>query len=318
MSKNYAIIRHVKVKGADQFNLLDAHNTRTIVSSNIDTERSHKNIVLKLSPYSNFDDFVFTKRKQIKEHNKKNGTKHRFVQKREDKITKKKEYSAMSQEFIFTHSHNAMNEMDSIEFLKDADRFIREWFKHCEIVSSLIHLDEDTPHIHIHATYYDSVRNKFIQKELSQKGKTDINKIREAFQQEVADKYGLLKQDGSVVQDHDYKADKEKALLKKQLTEYEHTIDIQTYIIKYELEPKVARARSERNKSKEQTTQIAQKYDLLHSEWQELKQELDELKKDLLTIHGKGWRTVIEVKSESSREKQQNIQNNNGSIRPST
>lgn len=296
MPQNYAIIRQTKVKGAKQSNALSNHNTRKIITSNIDRSKSHKNIVLKPSPYQAYDDFVFRKKKQIKEHNKKNGTKNRFVQKREDKKTKKKEYLAMSQEFIFTHSPNALNEMKSIEYLKCADRFIREWFQNCEIISSIIHLDEETPHIHIEASYFDMVRNKFIQKELYEHGKTDIKKIRDAFQKEVADEFGLKKQDGSVVNHHEYHADKEKGEMRRIINEHEHTIMFQGHIIKEQLEPKVIQARDARDKAKEQVSEI--------------RQELDDLREDLFKIHGKGWKTIVKAKAESTRIKNSDGPNN--------
>lgn len=222
MSSKFAIMRHVKVKSADQHNALYAHNFREIFTKNIDQKRTHKNIVLTPIKYRNFDDFVQTKKTEIREGNKKRDDgekKSRFPRTVVNKKTKEKELLALSQEFVFTHSPGALSEDQSILYLKDADQFIRNWFEgRCEVLSSLIHLDEKTPHVHVHVAYYDEGDCRFIQKELSNKGLTDVNQIREAFQNEVAAKYGLVKQDGSVVAKgkHQDKASLEVSRLKEQ------------------------------------------------------------------------------------------------------
>jgi len=222
MASNFATIRQTKVKSADQHNALNAHNNRAISGSNINKTKTHSNITLTPTQYNNFDDFIASKKTAIREANakRKNGEKKaRFPREVLNKKTNKKELPALSQEFIFSHSHKALSEEESIEYLKRADLFIKKWFPSCEVLSSIIHLDEKTPHIHIHISYFDENENRFIQKTLSQKGKTDINEIRKAFQKEVADEFELLKQDGSVVskEDHQAKASTEIAELKEQI-----------------------------------------------------------------------------------------------------
>lgn len=211
---NFAIIRHIKIKGAEAFNGISAEADRTISGKNVDKSRTSKNIVIQKSKYANFDDFVNTKKSEIALANK--ATKQwnienpsdkqklrRFPRMTENRKTKEKELLSLNQQFVFTYSNGALSEEQGVEMLKRSDQFIRNWFLKNEIISSNLHLDETTPHIHVDVAYYDKHEKRFNQKELSAQGKTDIDAIRNAFQREVADEFGLIKQDGSVVAEHD-------------------------------------------------------------------------------------------------------------------
>ena len=200
--KKYAIIRFQKIKNADQHNAIAPHNFREFSGENIDRSRTGKNIIITPPRYINFDAFVNAKREGIRQGNlqrKPGERKARFPRQVTNKKTKEKEFPALSQEFVFTHSPGAMSEVESIEYLRRADQFIRNWFQDCEVLSSVIHLDETTPHLQIHISYFDQNEKRFVQKALSQAGLTDIDAIRNAFQKEVAEDYDLIKQDGQVV-----------------------------------------------------------------------------------------------------------------------
>ena len=223
----FATIRQEKVKGSESFNSRTSHNNRTIITSNINKSLTKNNIMIQETIYKNYDDFVNKKRQEIQEHNLEFGTKNRFIRKTLNKKTNEMELGAMSQEFIISSSPDFFKtEEENIQYLKNADKFLREWFPNCEVLQSTIHLDETTPHLHFHISYFDEVNKKFIQKEMSKKGLTDINKIREAFQTTVASPIGLNKQDGSVVnkEEHQNKASLEIAKLKKELSEARKTI----------------------------------------------------------------------------------------------
>lgn len=219
---NFATIRQEKVKGAESFNGRIGHNNRSFFSDNINQDLTHKNIIIQDSKYKNFDDFCATKKEEIKNYNFENGTKHRFIRSTLNKKTKEYELGAMSQEFVISLSPDFLTEEESIEYLKDADNFLRSVYPNCEVIQSIIHLDEKTPHLHFNVSYFHETEKRFMQKELSQENRTDINSIREAFQKSVAEKYNLKKQDGSVVENHENKAslkvqelkEKEKILLK--------------------------------------------------------------------------------------------------------
>ena len=226
----FAIIRQEKVKGAESFNSRTSHNNRTIITSNINKSLTKNNIMIQENIYKNYDDFVNKKRKEIQEHNLEFGTKNRFIRKTLNKKNKTMEFGAMSQEFIISSSKDFFKtEEENIQYLKNADKFLRKWFPNCEVLQSSIHLDETTPHLHFHISYFDKENKKFIQKEMSKKGLTDINKIREAFQTDIASPIGLQKQNGSVVNadEHQNKASLEIAQLKKELSEARKTILMQ-------------------------------------------------------------------------------------------
>lgn len=196
---NFAIVRLEKVKNTESFNGRLSHNNRSFFTKNIDKTRTNKNIILTKSIYKNIDEFADAKRTQIREYNLKHGTKHRMLRQTTDKKTSKKEYKSMAQELVISTSHLALNDKQSIEYLKKADTFLREHFENCEVIQSVIHLDEKTPHLHFFVSYFDKKNCKFSQEELRSENKTDVDTIRDLFQEEVAKPFGLKKQDGSVI-----------------------------------------------------------------------------------------------------------------------
>jgi hypothetical protein len=222
----YAIIRQMKIKNSGDFNGSQRHNLRIFNSKNIDQTRSHKNIFLQNSIYPDYDEFVKSKRDEIRKKNFENGTKNRMVRKTKNKKTGEMEFLSMVQEFIFTHSPGAMSENESIEFLKMADKFLKSWFgEEIEVISSVIHLDEATPHLHFTISYFDKNRGKFCQSELQKQGKTDISNIRSAWQKHLSNTRfsGLQEQDGSVKkgENHNPKASAEAKMLRERIGELE-------------------------------------------------------------------------------------------------
>ena len=224
--KNYAIIRHEKRYGPDMVNGIWAENIRSILGNNVDKSRSHLNITVTPLEFDNYDDFVNTRKQQIRITNKQRhplGKKARIPRITKDKITSKQKYPSLMQEFVFTHSHGALTENESIRYCRLAYEFVVNWFDMCNIILAVIHLDEETPHIHIWVDYYNKFENRFVQSILQDEGKTDINSIRNAWQKKIeGEGFNLLKQDGSVVgSKHDgTKADKVKGDLKKQNEEF--------------------------------------------------------------------------------------------------
>ena len=47
------------------------------------------------------------------------------------------------------------NENNYIEYLKEAEQFFRDRFEGQEIISSVVHMDESKPHLHITFSYYN-------------------------------------------------------------------------------------------------------------------------------------------------------------------
>jgi hypothetical protein len=228
---NYAIIRHEKRYGPDMVNGIWAENIRSILGNNVDKSRSHLNITVTPLEFDNYDDFVNTRKQQIRITNKQRHPlekKARMPRVKKDKKTANPKFPALMQEFVFTHSHGALPENESIRYCELAYKFISEWFGECNILLAVIHLDEETPHVHIWTDYYNKFENRFIQSILQDDGKTDIRAIRDAWQKKIEEEgFELIKQDGRVVGDkHDgSKADKNKGDLKKQINELTATVN---------------------------------------------------------------------------------------------
>jgi len=191
--------------------------------NNVDYSRTNENITIVNFGYKNQNDFLEKKKFQIREYNLKKGSKHRMIQKNK----------SFCQELIFSHSHNALSKSQSIEYCKLAHQFIKDRFKDNEILNSVIHLDEKTPHIHIVVSYFDITNCKFNQKDLMKKKLTDIDKIRDDFDKYIKPFFPTLKkQDGSVVTNHNKKASleidklkKENKLLKDEINDLKKQID---------------------------------------------------------------------------------------------
>ena len=228
---HYAIIRHEKRHGPEMVNGVWLENTRSIYGKNVDKNRIHFNITLSPLRFKNYEDFVQKRKNQIHNANKMRHslqTKARMPRVKKDKWTGNPKFPALMQEFVFTHSHGALPENESIRYCELAYKFISEWFAECNILLAVIHLDEETPHVHIWTDYYNKFENRFIQSSLQDAGKTDINAIRNAWQQKIEEEgFELVKQDGSVVGDrHDgTKADKNMGELKKQINGLTATVN---------------------------------------------------------------------------------------------
>lgn len=230
MSNNYAIVRQLKRYSPDEVNGIWAENKRSIMGNNVDKNRSHLNIKIVPLPFKNYDHFIKTRSKQIDAANKKRDANERQARMRyirKDKIGKRK-YLSLMQELVFTHSNGAMSLEESIRYCTLAYEFIVSWFAECNVFLAVIHLDEETPHIHIWVDYFNKFDNRFEESVLQAKGKTNINKIRDAWQKKIEEEgFSLIKQDGSVVGGkHDGpKADKSKGDLKKLNEELTHEVE---------------------------------------------------------------------------------------------
>lgn len=217
--RKFAIVRQAKTRSAEAFNAIRFHNERLRISENVDSSKTHLNVFLQKRLYPNMEVFAEKKRAQIQAANKKNGTNYRMVKKEHNNNTNKKEYKSMSQEIVFSFSRHALNREQAIKYFRRIDKRMREWFANIEVLSSVIHFDEMTPHLHYEVSYFDKVACRFVQDALTKQGLTHVNAIRDAIQS-IADEYGLERQDGSVVVDriHESKASLE-AMGKRERTE---------------------------------------------------------------------------------------------------
>jgi len=272
MAENYAIIRQQKRYTPSEINGIWAENIRSIMAENVDIDRSDLNITLAPLAFDNYDHYVETRRKQINLANKKRSEHEkaaRFRNKTTNHKTGARQYLSLMQEFVFTHSNGALDKDESIKYCKLAYEFVVNWFTECNVFLAIIHLDEKTPHVHIWVDYFNKFDNRFEESVLQAKGKTDINKIRDAWYEKIEEEgFNLQKQDGSVIgSKHDgSKADKIKGDLKKQLEEVTRQYSI---------------LKSSDKKKDEQILELQKKLKVSSS----ISEEMKDLKKNLQPWH---------------------------------
>jgi len=147
-----------KIKNNEEYGNIRKHNFRQTKKENININLTHKNIVL----YSNNLDFEELKeenKKDIQEQNKAFKTKYRNI--RND--------AAIGQSLVIQCTKEHLNEQEHIQYLKDVDKHLKEYFKEFKIIDSVIHLDETTPHLHFRFCYFDKEKNKYNQKDTQEK-----------------------------------------------------------------------------------------------------------------------------------------------------
>jgi uncharacterized membrane protein len=238
MKKKYFVIDFKKIKTEAQFNnWILGHNERkhNRERPNVNKKKTIENIVLYGAKYKSYRDFIEQKREEIKKINRENQKKRReyvkeliaqgMDKKEAQKIARKKYPKRRAPSanqavgFALVVDCSEMenwSDSDYIRYLQDAEAFFRERFKNLEILSSVIHLDEKKPHLHISFSYWDINEKRFIEKKLFDEKLTDLNAILRNFEAEVGQKYGLHRGDGATL----------KKSLIKELNEKKETIEV--------------------------------------------------------------------------------------------
>lgn len=216
--KKYFVIDFKKIKTENQFNnWIIGHNERkyNLKRDNVDSNRTKDNIILDECKYKSYKDFINSKREEIKKLNEENKIKRaELVEKlvREQNIDKKEAQKIARKKYpkrrapsnqsigfsivIDCTPNKDWTEQDYIRYLKDAESFLKERFKNLEILSSVIHVDEKKPHLHISFSYYDKNEKRFVEKKLMKEKKTDLDTLLSDFERDVAQKYDLHRGDG--------------------------------------------------------------------------------------------------------------------------
>lgn len=170
----------MKIKNKEAFNGIKKHNNREgKQKENINKDETHKNIILTKNNY-NWDSYLQEKKEQIAAANKANKTKNRMI----------RENSSFCINYTFQASKESLTQEQHINFLKDIDKQLREHFKNQEVLESIIHLDETTPHLHFSLSFFNVEKMKFIQKELTQQNKTNYYNIEKALKP-ILEKYKI-------------------------------------------------------------------------------------------------------------------------------
>jgi len=170
-----------KIKTKEEYENIRKHNFRQIEKENINKDLSHKNIIL----YDNnltYEQLKEENQKEIQENNKKYKTKYRNIRKD----------AAIGQSLVVQATRESLKEEEHIQFLKEVNERLQDYFKDFKIIDSVIHLDETTPHLHFRFCYFDKNKHKYNQKDTQEHCHLDnIEKVLEP----VLRKYNINKRE---------------------------------------------------------------------------------------------------------------------------
>jgi len=190
MSRYFVIKQRKITSDSDYKNTILGHNNRERhyqehTHKNIKQDRTKDNIILQAP--------LFRNEKEIREFaNANKGKGRRQLQKGK----------AFGFEFVVDCSIMPnWEENDYITYLRDAEAFFKQRFGGFnggnQLLSSVIHLDEGKPHLHIAFSYFNTEIGAWNQKQLKKQYKTDMNSILDDFQEAVGSKYGLIRGNGA-------------------------------------------------------------------------------------------------------------------------
>ena len=202
LMSRYFVIGFRKIKTAEEYkNKIAGHNHRNRNYKNrinIDTSRSKDNIILQKLKYRTADELIDTANQIITEENENIKKRNEGIDKEQKEKLRRglKKGSSFAFEILVDCSKikNWKNE-NYTEYLKEAEQFFRDRFEGQEVLSSVIHLDESKPHLHLTFSYFNTNLKKWNQREMRDKKLTDLNLILKEFEEKIGAKYGLKKGD---------------------------------------------------------------------------------------------------------------------------
>jgi len=210
---NYFVIGFRKIKTAEEYkNKIAGHNHRNRNYPNrlnIDTTKSKNNIILQELKYRTATELIDTANQIIKEENIKTRKNNKKVtdKKQKEKLRRGlKKGSAFAFEILIDCSIiDKWENKDYIKYLKDAEQWLKDKFKGQEVLSSIIHMDEGKPHLHITFSYFNKDIKRWNQRGLKDKNLTNLNYLLKDFEQEIGQKYRLKKGDNDKLKQKLYK-----------------------------------------------------------------------------------------------------------------
>jgi predicted nuclease with TOPRIM domain len=197
---NYFVIDFKKINTKEAYkNIIVGHNNRKRNYKNrlnIDTSKSKDNIILSPLKYKSASELINTANQIIKQENEKIKEKNKVTNKKEKLKRGLKKGSAFAFNIVVDCSViEEWSKEDYIKYLKDAEKWLQNRFKEQEIISSVIHLDESKPHLHITFSYYNKNLKKWNQMGLKEQKLTNLNILLKDFERDIGKKYGLKKGD---------------------------------------------------------------------------------------------------------------------------
>jgi hypothetical protein len=200
---NYFVLGFRKIKTAEEYkNKIVGHNHRNRNYKNrvnINTSKSKNNIVLQKLKYISANELIDTANQIIKKENVKTKERNEKIEdeKQKEKLRRGlKKGSAFAYEILVDCSKiPGWQESNYIEYLKEAEKWLKDKFQGQEVISSIIHMDEGKPHLHITFSYFNTDLKRWNQRGLKDKNLTNLNYLLKAFEKEIGSKYGLKKGD---------------------------------------------------------------------------------------------------------------------------
>ncbi len=198
---NYFVIGFRKIKTAEEHkNKIAGHNHRNRNYKNrpnIDTTKSKNNIILSPLKYKSASVLIDTANQIIKEENVKTKKKNEGIEdeKQKEKLKRGlKKGSAFAYEILIDCSKiEGWENKDYINYLQEANDWLQNKFEGQEVLSSVVHMDEGKPHLHITFSYFNNILKKWNQRGLKDKNLTNLNYLLKDFEREVGQKYELKK-----------------------------------------------------------------------------------------------------------------------------
>jgi vacuolar-type H+-ATPase subunit I/STV1 len=265
MKEKYFVIGFRKIKTSEEYkNKIVGHNHRTRNYNknphlNINPDKTKDNIILQDLKYKSASQLIEAGNKRLAKGKRK-----------------LKKNSAFAFEIIVDCTPNkTWTQQHYIDYLLEAEKFLKERFRGQEVVSSVIHLDESKPHLHIVFSYFNEDLGKWNQRSLMQQKKTNLNNLLKDFEERVGKKFGLVKGKGKEI----------SKPLKKELSKHVKTIKEKKFLF-FSLEKKVIEAKDAIKAVKN----ISNKHKKAIYENQNLKKQLDKRNKkiaELATINEK-------------------------------
>jgi len=178
----YFVIDFKKWRGREAFkNVLSGHNARKRKASRPYVDKQKKNIELSPLKWGSYEEMM----EELNSKAKISGGR---------KLRK-----GSSEIFSIVIDASKMKGWTTdkyIEYLKEAEKWLRHRFHGHPIIHSAIHMDETKPHLHIAFSYFNEERGRWSQKHLAQQKLTDLNKLLSDFENDIGNKYGLRRGDG--------------------------------------------------------------------------------------------------------------------------
>ena len=278
----YFVIGHRRYKTAEEFrNKVVGHNHRKRhyaknPHDNIDRSRSAKNIELTPLQFESYDELLEWSKERLAKgkRNLKRGAAWGFEM------------------IVDCTPSERWREEDYIAYLREAEAWLRKRFDGLKVISSVIHLDEGKPHLHVTFSYFNEREGAWWQRKLKEQGLDRLPKLLDDFEREVGSKYGLHRGGNGI----------DKPLV-KELSKAVETVEVRKGIFGKErrkvLNMGEARRAIRRLSSKHKRA-LAEN-DKLREELVRLRQENEKLKDDLT----KFARRNVELETKHNKEKRE-------------